>query len=227
MKKEIADNKTAGLGLPLPDIDNPLNVDVARLINAFKKIDDEFILLKEKVTFLSDPWNAFPLNTPIAVFGLSFKDRNPIMPGETQPRLNWLLCDGGSDNRGGVVPDLRGRFMLGADASHAANTYGGSDSYGGTIKGTAAGNSNNTSLWAAANGSHAHGYWASRGDHTIGLGTAAFANTGNVCSSGDTGYTGNGAGHLHYVSINVSGSATVSGKPPYHTINFIIKVTNQ
>lgn len=56
-----------------------------------------------------DPWNIFPMRVPIAVDGVKFggsDGRRAIMPGETEPRENWVLCDGGEDGHGGTVPDM-------------------------------------------------------------------------------------------------------------------------
>ena len=34
-------------------------------------------------------------------------NRNPIFWGASEPDMGWLICDGGSDGRGGSVPDQR------------------------------------------------------------------------------------------------------------------------
>ncbi len=64
------------------------------------------------------PWDFHPLRSPIPVQNVKFSGRNPIMPGETAARTNWLLCDGGTDGLGGNVPDLRGRFLLGCQPKY-------------------------------------------------------------------------------------------------------------
>ena len=33
---------------------------------------------------------------------VTVRSRHPIMPGETNPRENWLICDGGDDGQGGT-----------------------------------------------------------------------------------------------------------------------------
>lgn len=77
-------------------------------------------------------------------------NRNPIFWGESEPDTGWLICDGGSDGRGGSVPDLRNRFVMCSSYSGDAGQTGGAASVtptvsvqnatqGGSIGNTAAG----------------------------------------------------------------------------------------
>ena len=69
--------------------------------------------------------------------------RNPIFWGTTQADAGWVLCDGGSDGRGGLTPNLVDRFLKGSTVANQ-DTKGGSAELNinniqvnGTIGGTA------------------------------------------------------------------------------------------
>ena len=88
---------------------------------------------------LASPWDCIPVGIPIPVVGVKFggsDGRRAIMPGESKARENWIICDGGSDGKGGTVPNLKGRFLYGADDDHAAGSTGGSATHTHSISGT-------------------------------------------------------------------------------------------
>ena len=90
------------------------------------------------VPAIPSPWDIFPPYVPIPVWGVAFggsDGRRAIMPGETEPREDWIRCDGGSDGNGGSVPDMTGRVILGANASYTAGTKGGTATHEHTISG--------------------------------------------------------------------------------------------
>ena len=60
-------------------------------------------------------------------------NRNPIFWGESEPDTGWLICDGGSDGRGGSVPDLRNRFVMCSSYSGDAGQTGGAASVTPTV----------------------------------------------------------------------------------------------
>lgn len=60
-------------------------------------------------------------------------NRNPIFWGQSEPDTGWLICDGGSDGRGGSVPDMRGKFIMGADGVDDAGQTGGAASVTPTV----------------------------------------------------------------------------------------------
>lgn len=61
-------------------------------------------------------------------------NRNPIFWGESEPDMGWLICDGGSDGRGGgSVPDLRGKFVMCSTHSGDAGQTGGAASVTPTV----------------------------------------------------------------------------------------------
>ncbi len=51
--------------------------------------------------------------------------RRPIFWGETSASEAWVLCDGGSDGRGGNVPNLIGRCIQGANPNQSGTVAGG------------------------------------------------------------------------------------------------------
>lgn len=81
------------------------------------------------------------------------ESRNPIFWGQDKFDPTWLLCDGGSDGRGGKVPNLSERFVLGTtNISDIGNTGGGySGSVTGTISSTVAGGTVSASTTVATN----------------------------------------------------------------------------
>lgn len=81
------------------------------------------------------------------------ESRNPIFWGQDEFDPTWLLCDGGSDGRGGTVPNLSKKFVLGTtNISDIGNTGGGySGSVTGTISSTVAGGKVSASTTVAAN----------------------------------------------------------------------------
>ncbi len=59
-----------------------------------------------------DPWDIFPLRAPLPVQGITLSGRNPIMPGETEARTNWLICDGVMMAWAAMSPTCAGAFCL-------------------------------------------------------------------------------------------------------------------
>ena len=51
-------------------------------------------------------------------------NRNPIFWGSTQPDTGWVICDGGSDGKGGVTPNLIDKFVKGSTVQNAGKTGG-------------------------------------------------------------------------------------------------------
>ena len=106
------------------------------------------------------------------------------MPGETEPRENWVLCDGGEDGHGGTVPDMRGRVVLGASEAHPAGSAGGSETHEHGLAGTVG----ETTLTVAQLASHTHTIrrgdqaswdWLSRGSDDYGSAYQAEATGGS------------------------------------------------
>lgn len=211
---------------------------------------DDFSALQEKVAGLIeaigniDPWTMFPPRLPVAIDGVTFggsDGRRAIMPGETEAREDWILCDGGSDGKGGTVPDLRGRMIRGASDSEPAGSTGGSETHTHSISGTVgeggshshtlSGSVGSTTLSTSQMPQHAHLYtcWSTS---QSGVGDGSFggfyqtktANTGssNSHSHSDTFSVGSGGSHSHPLS-DVS-STEANHISPYYAGHYVIRV---
>lgn len=181
---------------------------------------DDFSALQEKVAGLIeaigniDPWTVFPPRLPVAIDGVTFggsDGRRAIMPGETEAREDWILCDGGSDGKGGTVPDLRGRMIRGASDSVPAGSTGGSETHTHSISGTVG----ETTLTEAQMPSHSH----RMGTYVGAAGTNAYAATSGSLAS--TQSTGGSQPHTHALT-GASGDA--SSLPPYYAGHYVIRV---
>lgn len=184
---------------------------------------DDFSALQEKVAGLIeaigniDPWTIFPPRLPVAIDGVTFggsDGRRAIMPGETEAREDWILCDGGSDGKGGTVPDLRGRMILGASDEHTAGSTGGSETHSHSISGTIGA----TTLSVGQMPIHGHKIPASW-DDAQGRGGEIPAVTRYLDNSDSAG-TGGSLSHTHTLS-GASGEA--SSLPPYYTLAYIMR----
>ena len=181
---------------------------------------DDFSALQEKVAGLIeaigniDPWTIFPPRLPVAIDGVTFggsDGRRAIMPGETEAREDWILCDGGSDGKGGTVPDLRGRMIMGASDEHEAGSTGGSETHSHSISGTVGA----TTLTEAQMPSHTH---------TFGIGTygSSAEAKGNTSSKQRTDATGGSQAHTH--SLSGVSSEAAGSLPPYYAGHYVIRV---
>ena len=169
-----------------------------------------------------DPWSLFPPKIPVVVDGVTFggsDGRRAIMPGETVAREDWILCDGGSDGKGGTVPDLRGRMIRGASDSVPAGSTGGSETHTHSVSGT-----------VGSSGSHSHTLSGSVGSTTLSVSQmpshshryTTVTTPGSISAGGsgvgtyaiDTGNTGGSSSHSHSDSFSVS-----SGGSHSHSLN--------
>lgn len=208
-----------------PDGSDPL--DVASLGGVSS---DDFSELKKKVEDLIegisniDPWTVFPPRLPVAIDGVTFggsDGRRAIMPGETEAREDWILCDGGSDGKGGTVPDLRGRMILGASDEHEAGSTGGSETHSHSISGTVGA----TTLTAAQMPEHKHkdaDLWASSGYSKSDRYMNCDINTGKSSPDRYTDTAGGSQAHTHSLSGS-SGSA--NSLPPYYALAYIMRLS--
>ena len=136
-------------------------------------------------------------------------NRHPIPLGGSEPDTGWVLCDGGSDGKGGTVPDLRGRMIMGASDAYKAGSTGGSANHSHSLSGTVG----DTTLPVAQMPSHTHKF--SKGTY----GSNAEA-TGNSSSKQTTDATGGSQPHSHTLS---GASEEASSLPPYYTLAYIMR----
>lgn len=141
-------------------------------------------------------------------------NRHPIPLGSSEPDTSWVLCDGGSDGKGGTVPNLLGRMILGASDAYAAGSTGGSATHAHALSGSVGATTLSEAQFAA---------------HTHPGGVASIASSGGFTTStrdivkleGAIGYTGGSQSHTHSLS-GASGQA--SSLPPYYALAYIMRV---
>lgn len=191
---------------------------------------DDFSALQEKVAGLIeaigniDPWTMFPPRLPVAIDGVTFggsDGRRAIMPGETEAREDWILCDGGSDGKGGTVPDLRGRMILGASDEHEAGSTGGSKTHTHSITGTVGA----TTLTVEQMPEHKHkdaDLWGSSGYRKDIRYMNSDIDIGKSSPDRYTDTAGGSQSHTHSLSGAKSGSA--NSLPPYYAGHYVIRV---
>ena len=139
-------------------------------------------------------------------------NRHPIPRGSSEPDTSWVLCDGGSDGKGGTVPNLLGRMILGASDTYKAGSTGGSEKHSHGLSGTVG----ETTLTVAQLATHKHNMverpeGANR--HHTGEGGAPYL-------PGMTDNAGSSQPHTHTLS-GASGEA--SGLPPYYALSYIMR----
>ena len=202
-----------------PDGSDPLDVASLGAVSS-----DDFSELQKKVEDLIegisniDPWTVFPPRLPVAIDGVTFggsDGRRAIMPGETEAREDWILCDGGSDGKGGTVPDLRGRMILGASDEHEAGSTGGSKTHTHSISGTVG----ETTLTVEQLTSHTHTAPAAAQDAGGGI---IAGGSGSSGSTWTLNYTGGSQPHTH--SLSGVSSEAAGSLPPYYAGHYVIRV---
>lgn len=167
-----------------------------------------------------DPWDTFPVRVPIAIDGVTFggsDGRRAILPGEAEAREDWVLCDGGSDGKGGTVPDLRGRMILGASDTYAAGSTGGSATHSHGLSGTVGA----TTLSVEQIANHKHIWIPGMTDHaSIGQGAPGVGVPNGT--SGDMTAVGGSQPHTHSLSGASGQASTLS---PYYALIFVMRVS--
>lgn len=167
---------------------------------------------------LASPWDCIPVGIPVPVVGVKFggsDGRRAIMPGESKARENWIICDGGSDGKGGKVPNLKGRFLYGADDDHAAGSTGGSATHTHNLSGTVGA----TTLSVEQLASHGHPYSAPK---PVQNAQSASARTECKSQSSTTGLVGGSQSHTH--SLSGVSSKAADSLPPYYAGHYVIRV---
>ena len=172
-----------------------------------------------------DPWSVFPKRVPIAVDGVTFggsDGRRAIMPGESEPRENWVKCDGGSDGQGGSVPNLQGRFILGESEGHKAGSTGGSETHAHSLSGTVG----ETTLSVDQIAAHQHtqsteGLQVFSGTTRTQRGWAASGSQ----SQSNSATVSNGGSQPHAHSLSGMSSEAANSLPPYYAFSFIMRIS--
>ncbi|WP_455551944.1 hypothetical protein [Desulfovibrio sp.] len=141
-------------------------------------------------------------------------NRHPIPLGGSEPDTGWVLCDGGSDGKGGTVPDLRGRMIMGVSDAYKAGSTGGSANHSHSLSGTVG----DTTLTVEQLASHTH---------TV-HGNSDGGWSGSAPTIGDgwqwnrkVDATGGSQPHTHTLD-GASGSA--NSLPPYYALSFIMRI---
>ena len=140
-------------------------------------------------------------------------NRHPIPLGSSEPDTSWVLCDGGSDGKGGTVPNLLGRMILGASDTYKAGSTGGSEKHSHGLSGTVGG----TTLSEAQLANHAHSYSKGATNRAY---TGGSASPLDGLITDQTGATGGSQPHTHTLS---GASEEASSLPPYYTLAYIMR----
>lgn len=139
--------------------------------------------------------------------------RRPIFWGETEADENYVLCDGGSDGAGGIVPDLRGRMIMGASDAHPAGESGGSETHTHSLSGTVGA----TTLTVNQLASHTHVVPKQTGKNTSG----SNINGWSWGSPINTHATGGSQPHAHDLAAS---SDAASSLPPWYTLTLVMRI---
>ncbi len=139
-------------------------------------------------------------------------NRHPIPLGSSEPDTSWVLCDGGSDGKGGTVPNLLGRMIRGASDSVPAGSTGGSETHAHGLSGTVG----ETTLTVEQLASHRH---TVRG---TGNASGGFGGGGSGIweATATTSSVGDSQPHTHTLD-GASGEA--SSLPPYYALSYIMR----
>lgn len=138
----------------------------------------------------------------------------PIDKNTGNADTTWHLCDGTND-----TPDLRGRFILGASASHAPGTTGGEEETGLDIAHLPP---HSFSGRTSDDGLHAHNIVA-------GKAWSSGSNPARISyrdSQGLDNFNTDAAGrHHHTFTTNTLGEGTPhNNMPPFYTLSYIMKL---
>ena len=137
---------------------------------------------------------------------------------------NWSLCNGT-----GGTPDLRGRFVVGAEGAYTQGDTGGADTVTLTTSQIPAHTHASGSLATGTDGSHTHPLRAYK---TTGSTSHIHDDTGRLAAGSDTGGAtaqSTSAGGLHTHSVSGNTGSTGSGaahenRPPYYALAYIMRV---
>lgn len=180
--------------------------------------DDHIRLIKKTLR------NTFPnITGPITVSeaainglgtgkNLTFPGMIVMWSGATVPS-GWLLCDGtGKLSNGQAVPDLRGKFIVGAGSGAFIGDTGGAHSHSHTVS------VSGHALTIDQIPAHTHTHGAAQTFTYSGDYSGGTINTTTRSSTMRTDPAGGGEAHSHNSSISPGNHL-----PPYYALAFIIK----
>ena len=153
----------------------------------------------------------------VVAFAGSFggaSNRHPIPRGSSEPDTSWVLCDGGSDGKGGTVPNLLGRMILGASDTYKAGSTGGSEKHSHGLTGTVG--ETTLTVEQLATHSHATSLGASRQINWGNNGAVPYLEPGSL----STGSIGGSQPHTHTLD---GASGETSSLPPYYALAYIMR----
>ena len=142
-------------------------------------------------------------------------NRHPIPLGGSEPDTGWVLCDGGSDGKGGTVPDLRGRMIMGVSDAYKAGSTGGSANHSHSLSGTVG----QTTLTVEQLAAHNHQIPFDLLLPLAGSSVNKFPKSGSYGQRTDS--TGGSQPHTHTLS-GASGAA--DSLPPYYALALIMRI---
>lgn len=157
-------------------------------------------------------------------------NRNPIFWGQSEPDTGWLFCDGGSDGRGGTVPDLRSRFIACVKNVNEAGESGGEISATPTI--TVANSASNisvqgTTLTENMLAIHNHSLNGYLGQNNNSGGVEGNTDVGTTMSN-FTNSAGGSQAHAHGITdathTHTATASAVSTVPPYYKLVYCVKL---
>ena len=148
-------------------------------------------------------------------------NRHPIPLGGSEPDTGWVLCDGGSDGKGGTVPDLRGRMIMGVSDTYKAGSTGGSANHSHSLSGTVG----ETTLSVDQIAAHQHtqsteGLQVFSGTTRTQRGWAASGSQ----SQSNAATVSNGGSQPHAHSLSGISSEAANSLPPYYALSFIMRI---
>ena len=144
-------------------------------------------------------------------------NRHPIPLGSSEPDTSWVLCDGGSDGKGGTVPNLLGRMILGASDTYKAGSTGGSEKHSHGLSGTVG----ETTLSTEQMPAHGHGYTFRASSRDCGYASGSPMFWQNTATA-NTGNAGGSQSHTHTLD-GASGEA--DSLPPYYALAYILRTS--
>jgi microcystin-dependent protein len=139
---------------------------------------------------------------------------------------NWKLCNGTSG-----TPDVRGRFIVGAEGSYAQGATGGAETVTLTSAQMPAHTHTDGTLSADSAGAHSHNDITRRGvatgTHAHNFNVSGVASPPDGTSASDTIGTGTAGGHSHNVTGTTSstgGGGSHENRPPFYALAYIQRV---